>query len=259
MILLFSLARLIHAADDCAETCDTDYCAAHAGGNKTCGKLIRDACDCCTVCVRNENEICGGRWNVEGMCEDDLVCYRPESREQTGICVQGSLTSFDHRWLHSCLCSLCEISMPFNYRRQRANELPMRPSPSALQCLTRRQCEAPVSKSVDASPGARESASFAYVRVSLIQQCTISSSSERLDRLLEDYLSDGICQCIDVSSRQPFARRSHGIPLLPIAASLHLRSVSADHLRRTLDHSDLPHGQCRPTRAMLRSIHLHEE
>ncbi|CAF4458561.1 unnamed protein product [Rotaria socialis] len=80
---------------ECHEACSADYCFKYSILNKNCTKFIRDQCDCCTVCLRNENEICGGRFNVYGICEQDLLCYKsntiPDKNlyEQTGICVKG--------------------------------------------------------------------------------------------------------------------------------------------------------------------------
>ncbi|CAF5186809.1 unnamed protein product, partial [Rotaria magnacalcarata] len=45
----------------------------------------------------NENEMCGGRFNVYGICEQDLLCYKSNTTpdknlyEQTGICVKACL------------------------------------------------------------------------------------------------------------------------------------------------------------------------
>jgi hypothetical protein len=79
---------------ECHEPCSIDYCYKYTLLNKNCTKLIRDQCDCCTVCLRNKNEICGGRFNVYGICEQDLFCYKSNKTtkkldEETGICVKG--------------------------------------------------------------------------------------------------------------------------------------------------------------------------
>ena len=76
---------------ECDEACSIDYCLKYALINKNCTKLIRDQCDCCTVCLRNENDICGGRFNIFGICEQALICYKSNKtiNEQTGICVKG--------------------------------------------------------------------------------------------------------------------------------------------------------------------------
>lgn len=84
--------------NECHDPCSIDYCLKYLSLNKNCTKLIRNQCNCCTVCLRNENEICGGYLNVYGLCEQDLLCYKSNKTtnklsEQTGICVQGIKTS----------------------------------------------------------------------------------------------------------------------------------------------------------------------
>jgi hypothetical protein len=79
---------------ECHEACSIEYCLKYTLLNKNCTKLIRDQCDCCTVCLRNENDICGGRFNVFGICEQDFFCYKSnkilnDPHEQTGVCVKG--------------------------------------------------------------------------------------------------------------------------------------------------------------------------
>lgn len=76
---------------ECLEVCAAEYCYEYASLNKNCTKLIRDQCDCCTVCLRKENEVCGGRFNVNGICEENLLCYKSNqtARNATGVCVKG--------------------------------------------------------------------------------------------------------------------------------------------------------------------------
>ncbi|CAF2398440.1 unnamed protein product [Rotaria sp. Silwood2] len=81
---------------ECHESCSMDYCLKYKSINKECARLIRDQCDCCTVCLRTENQICGGHLNVYGLCEQDLLCYKSNKTsnnltEQTGICVKACL------------------------------------------------------------------------------------------------------------------------------------------------------------------------
>lgn len=81
--------------NECQEPCSVDYCLKYKSINKNCTRLIRDQCNCCTVCVRSENQTCGGRLNVYGLCEQDLLCYKPNKTsnylpEQIGICVKGN-------------------------------------------------------------------------------------------------------------------------------------------------------------------------
>lgn len=73
----------------CKDDCSIDYCLKYSLFNKNCTKLKRDPCDCCNVCLRNENDICGGKFHIYGICEDDLICYQKHSFEQKGICVKA--------------------------------------------------------------------------------------------------------------------------------------------------------------------------
>lgn len=81
--------------NECQDPCSIDYCLKYTSLNKNCTKLIRNQCNCCTVCLRSENHICGGYLNVYGLCEQDLLCYKSNkttinsSEQQTGICVKG--------------------------------------------------------------------------------------------------------------------------------------------------------------------------
>lgn len=92
-----SAAAARTTSSECPETCSIDFCFKHASMIRNCTKLIRDQCDCCTVCLRTENQICGGHLNVYGICEQDLLCYRSINHtEQTGICVQGKQKLANH-------------------------------------------------------------------------------------------------------------------------------------------------------------------
>ena len=74
-LILDSESKQSNYPIECHEACSIDYCLNYISFNKNCTKLIRDRCDCCTVCLRKENDICGGRFDVYGVCEDDLVCH----------------------------------------------------------------------------------------------------------------------------------------------------------------------------------------
>lgn len=76
-------------SNQCPNQCSIDYCLQYASLNKNCTKLIRDQCDCCTVCLRSENQTCGGHLNVFGLCEQDFLCQRENLTNSTGICVRG--------------------------------------------------------------------------------------------------------------------------------------------------------------------------
>jgi hypothetical protein len=92
-LLVIPIQSSSSAADqnECQKPCSIDYCLKYLSISKSCKKLIRNQCDCCTVCLRTENEICGGNFNVYGLCEQDLLCYKTTNNlpEQTGICVKG--------------------------------------------------------------------------------------------------------------------------------------------------------------------------
>ncbi|CAF1116785.1 unnamed protein product [Didymodactylos carnosus] len=81
-------------ANDCTE-CDLDYCLENIHYNKNCTKLIRDQCNCCTVCLRYIDETCGGKLNVRGICDNGLNCENinvnnnKRSTEQIGKCVKS--------------------------------------------------------------------------------------------------------------------------------------------------------------------------
>jgi hypothetical protein len=75
---------------ECQQPCSIDYCLKYASMIRNCTRLIRDQCDCCTVCLRTENQICGGHLSVYGLCEQDLLCFKSKNQsESTGICVKG--------------------------------------------------------------------------------------------------------------------------------------------------------------------------
>ena len=99
--------------NECQSSCSIDYCLQYQLLNKNCSKLIRDQCDCCTVCLRTEHEICGGHLNVYGLCEQDLLCYQTNQtvndlNEQTGVCMKGNWRK-THYWTGNN-----QISIPFS-------------------------------------------------------------------------------------------------------------------------------------------------
>jgi len=75
-------------SNPCPSTCSDDYCLQYASINKTCTNFIRDQCNCCTICLRTENQTCGGLLNLHGVCERDFLCYQ---MNDTGICVRACL------------------------------------------------------------------------------------------------------------------------------------------------------------------------
>lgn len=78
---------------ECRNNCSIDFCTKSLSLTRNCTKLIRDQCNCCTVCLRTENQICGGHFNIYGLCEQDLICYKSNlSDSSTGRCVKGKET-----------------------------------------------------------------------------------------------------------------------------------------------------------------------
>lgn len=88
---------------ECQENCSIDFCSKYLSLTRNCSKLIRDQCDCCTVCLRTENEICGGHLNIYGLCEQDLICYKSNLSESIGRCVKGRVEK-------KSLSNSCKIS-----------------------------------------------------------------------------------------------------------------------------------------------------
>lgn len=93
-VILNSLSTSVANQNECREPCSIDYCLKYKSINSNCTRLILDQCNCCIVCLRSENQICGGHLNVYGLCEPDLLCYKPNKTsnnpdKQTGICVKG--------------------------------------------------------------------------------------------------------------------------------------------------------------------------
>ncbi|XP_023213123.1 single insulin-like growth factor-binding domain protein-2 [Centruroides sculpturatus] len=50
--------------------------------------IVIDACNCCAVCGKNENELCGGFSYLKGRCGRGLYCYTENGSPATtdGIC-----------------------------------------------------------------------------------------------------------------------------------------------------------------------------
>ena len=49
------------------------------------GQLTKDVCFCCDVCAKAEGETCGGPWNLDGVCADDLVCDKSKDYGTTPL------------------------------------------------------------------------------------------------------------------------------------------------------------------------------
>ncbi|XP_039261063.1 venom protein 302-like [Styela clava] len=40
------------------------------------GSIIKDNCRCCDVCAKQEGELCGGLWNLQGACDSHMKCHK---------------------------------------------------------------------------------------------------------------------------------------------------------------------------------------
>ena len=122
--------------NECQQPCSIDYCLKSLPLSRNCTKLVRDQCDCCTVCLRAERQACGGHLNVHGLCEQDLLCYKSNRTlvHSTGICIRGR-ANVQTRFPYIASPSLSEISMPIR-GGQRHNRLPVRQSTRAVRCRT---------------------------------------------------------------------------------------------------------------------------
>lgn len=89
LVIPIQSISILNSQNECSEACSMDHCMKYTSLNKNCTKLIRDQCDCCTVCLRNENDICGGKFHVYGICEQDLLCYKINKTQEKGMCVKG--------------------------------------------------------------------------------------------------------------------------------------------------------------------------
>ena len=53
------------------EPCSLDSCQDEMNCK---GGMLPDACNCCKVCAKVENEVCGGKWYMYGRCDKGLYC-----------------------------------------------------------------------------------------------------------------------------------------------------------------------------------------
>ncbi|UJR36808.1 hypothetical protein I4U23_029522 [Adineta vaga] len=121
----------INNKNECQTSCSIDYCLQYQSLNKNCSKFIRDQCDCCTVCLRTEHQVCGGHLNVYGLCEQDLLCYKSNKTsnnlsEQTGVCMKACLKfrclSININNKTICECSNRRIPCEINTDEQNLND-----------------------------------------------------------------------------------------------------------------------------------------
>lgn len=66
------------------------------GRAKQCSRgILRDACNCCNICVRDEGEVCGGKYYIHGKCAQDTHCdmRRATIDNPVGVCVSNNYNS----------------------------------------------------------------------------------------------------------------------------------------------------------------------
>uniref|UniRef100_A0A1V1WBF0 Putative venom protein n=1 Tax=Superstitionia donensis TaxID=311983 RepID=A0A1V1WBF0_9SCOR len=49
---------------------------------------VTDMCDCCLVCAKDEDEECGGLWDMRGKCGEGLTCVKENGDDENsvGVC-----------------------------------------------------------------------------------------------------------------------------------------------------------------------------
>lgn len=62
-----------YGRNGCPDICDQSTCKA---STIRCRRdvFVKDDCDCCNVCLRSENEVCGGFHARYGKCDQNLIC-----------------------------------------------------------------------------------------------------------------------------------------------------------------------------------------
>ena len=66
------------ASDSCSDLCDKSKCEEPVIPCES-DVFVKDACDCCDVCLRSLNQICGGLHARYGKCKPDLHCVSDNS------------------------------------------------------------------------------------------------------------------------------------------------------------------------------------
>ena len=95
--LVFSAILTITQALSCLP-CHQVTC--HSLSKLNCkGGLTRNVCNCCTACAKVKGEKCGGPWNINGVCDCGLRCYKsPRNIKRlgefnaSGICIRWVIT-----------------------------------------------------------------------------------------------------------------------------------------------------------------------
>ncbi len=74
----------------CPAECKDIRCPGRA---KQCARgVLRDACNCCNICVRDEGEVCGGKYYIHGKCAQEAHCdlRRATIQNPVGVCVNNN-------------------------------------------------------------------------------------------------------------------------------------------------------------------------
>ena len=66
------------ASDSCSDLCDKSKCEEPVIPCES-DVFVKDECDCCDVCLRSLNQICGGLHARYGKCKPDLHCVSDNS------------------------------------------------------------------------------------------------------------------------------------------------------------------------------------
>ena len=57
------------------------------------GGVLWEPCGCCKMCAKVQNDLCGGEYGREGLCDNNLKCTAPRDEflagaNITGICLR---------------------------------------------------------------------------------------------------------------------------------------------------------------------------
>ncbi|XP_076361932.1 venom protein 302-like isoform X2 [Tachypleus tridentatus] len=88
LLIVFLTAVTCVCGLDCLWPCQKEECRVIDESKCKAGTTL-DECACCTVCAKAEGEICGGPWDIEGICGTGLFCKKPENQDinTKGICI----------------------------------------------------------------------------------------------------------------------------------------------------------------------------
>ena len=96
ILTIFLLATTLRTcSSSCAQHCDATACPVPLDGHGSPCPLttLTDACGCCKVCARGENETCGGPGDILGACDTNLYCHWTDMKSQIGSCRELQLVN----------------------------------------------------------------------------------------------------------------------------------------------------------------------